>query len=349
MTAASPLYDPLVELSHLSDAIEKSVAPTFKTAGELHAWQEATRPKLAKLLGFLDEPAVDLRPREIEAVDRGAFVRRKIVLRTAVDSEMPLYLLEPKDAPRPMPCVLALHGHGSGAKSIVGLNEDGSERAATEPVHADFAVELAKRGFLVAAPEISCFGERQGDYSHLSGQVPRTCHNVNTWAMMLGKSAAGMRVRDGMRVVDYLQTLPNADVSRLGAMGISGGGQHAFLSTALDLRIKAVVISAYFCDWRHSILAMQHCTCNFVPGLLTLGELSDQAAMIAPRACLVSHGMHDPIFPFAHVKETVAKAAKAWDLLGKPENFQTAFFDGGHRLEGPPAYDFLAAQLGAGK
>ena len=49
------------------------------------------------------------------------------------------------------------------------------------------------------------------------------------------------------------------------------------LYVALDPRIKACVISGYFCDWRHSVLAMNHCTCNFIPGLMELGELSDLA------------------------------------------------------------------------
>ena len=42
---------------------------------------------------------------------------------------MPFYLLLPKDLTRPLPVVLALHGHGYGVKDIVGLWEDGRERA----------------------------------------------------------------------------------------------------------------------------------------------------------------------------------------------------------------------------
>jgi len=63
----------------------------------------------------------------------------------------------------------------------------------------------------VAAPEISCFGERQTDYSHLNYDLeqgaPSTCHNAATYAIMLGKSVLGMRVRDGMRLIDYLSVL----------------------------------------------------------------------------------------------------------------------------------------------
>ena len=123
------------------------------------------------------------------------------------------------------------------------------------------------------APEISCFGERRSTWKHLFSYqpVPTTCQNVGTYAIMLGVSAFGIRVWDGMRALDFVQTLKEADPARIGAMGISGGGTHTFFSTALDLRIKACVISGYFCDWRHSILTIDGCTCNYVPGILKLG------------------------------------------------------------------------------
>ena len=65
---------------------------------------------------------------------------------------------------------------------------------------------------MVAAPEISCFGERRADYSALAGALtgpePTTCHNASTYAIMLGGSVMGLRVWDGMRAVDYLATRP---------------------------------------------------------------------------------------------------------------------------------------------
>src|SRR5439155_8367416 len=181
-----------------------------------------------------------------------------------------------------------------------------------------------------AAPEISCFGERQMSPQRIDAfravGMSGTCHNVATYAMMLGKSAAGMRVLDALRVVDYLQTRDDVDGRNIGAMGISGGGMHTFFTAAIDNRIKAAVISGYFCDWRHSILSIYHCTCNFVPGLLNLGELSDLAAVIAPRPLLVESGLHDEIFPVEHVRNTVGKARRAWKVFGAQDDLQTDYF-----------------------
>jgi hypothetical protein len=109
----------------------------------------------------------------------------------------------------------------------------------------------------------------------------------------------------------YLETREDLDASRLGAMGISGGGMHAFFSTCVDERIKACVLSGYYSTFRDSILAMHHCTCNFVPGLHRFGEMYDLVGLIAPRPLLVEAGSYDPIFPIAAVKASVERARSA--------------------------------------
>jgi len=348
VSSGSFAYDP-IPLLDAAAASAKSMPFTAETSADARAWQDRARPAVAKCLGFLDTPKVAPEPREIEAADRGRYVRHKIVIRTSTESELPLYLLVPKSLKRRTPVVLALHGHGYGVKDIVGLWEDGSERTEVDGYHRDFACQLAERGFIVAAPEISCFGERQmrDPEKFRAVGLNATCYRVATWAMMLGKSAAGLRVMDAMRVVDYLQARDDVDAANIGVMGISGGGMHAFFSAAMDPRIRAAVISGYFCDWRHSILALFHCTCNFVPGLLNLGELSDLAALIAPRPLLVEHGTRDDIFPIEHVRAAVDKAKRAWQVLGAGDrDFAIDYFEGRHRINGPAAYAFLAKHLG---
>jgi dienelactone hydrolase len=339
-------YDPIAMLDALAQQAPRPLAFTAATPAAARAWQTRARAAVGEALGFLDLQKVPPHPRQIQQVDRGAYLRRKIVIRTSRWSQLPLYLLVPKNIRGKAPVVLALHGHGYGVKDIVGLWEDGSERASPDGYHRDFGCALAERGFIVAAPEISCFGERQFRNEHFGASgIGGSCYNTATYAMMLGGSAAGMRVMDAMRIIDYLQSLKFVDTNRIGAMGISGGGMHAFFSTAMDERIKASVISGYFCDWRQSILSIFHCTCNFVPGLLALGELSDLAGLLAPRPCLIENGSRDPIFPIDAVKQSVAKARRAWTVFGAGDKLQTDYFEGRHRINGEKAYDFLAEHL----
>jgi dienelactone hydrolase len=319
-----------------------------QTEGEAVQWQERTRMALRAAVGFLDDgvlPGTPLEPRVIETVDKGDYIREKVLLRTSPWTVMPVYILKPKGALGPLPAALALHGHGYGVKDIVGLWEDGTERDTPDGYHQDFGVALCRRGFLVAAPEISCFGERHNDYTSLDqpmGQEPpSTCHHTAALAFHLGGSALGLRLHDGVRLVDYLETRSDADTSRLAAMGISGGGMHAFFSACIDPRIRALVVSGYFCPFRESIFAMHHCTCNYVPGLHRFGEIHDLAGLVAPRPMLVEAGSRDPIFPITGVREAVERARSVFSVFGVQNQPELDVFEGRHRIHGGRAYDFL--------
>lgn len=314
-------------------------------------WQTQCREALGDVIGFIDTPVVSPDPEIIEEVDKGDYIRRKLIIRTSEYSRMPVYLLIPKSSGNCVPVAIAYAGHGYGVKDIVGLWENGDERDSPDGYHDDFGVRLCRRGFLVAAPEIACFGERQNDYSHLEEGVPAppptTCHNASTYAFMLGVSVLGMRVRDGMRLIDYLDTVPEADTSRVGVMGISGGGMLSFFHTAMDTRIGACVVSGYFSSFRSSILAMSHCECNFAPGLFKIGEHSDISGLILPRPMMIEAGTWDCIFPIAEVRKSVEKAKEICVILGgNPESdVELDEFEGRHRISGHRSYDFLWEKL----
>jgi dienelactone hydrolase len=321
------------------------------SAAEAQAWQAEVRSQFHQAIGFQDLPKVDPEPQVLESVDKGDYVREKVLIRTTPWTLMPVYILKPKGATGPLPVVLALHGHGYGVKDIVGLWENGEERDTPDGYHRDFGVSLCRRGFLVAAPEISCFGERLGDYSDLNpeiGQdVPYTCHHTAALAFHLGGSAMGLRVLDGFRLVDYLETRPDADLHRLGAMGISGGGAHTFYSTCLDQRIRACVISGFYSTFRRSIFGMHHCTCNYIPGLYRFGEIYDLAGLIAPRPMLIEAGTHDPIFPIDAVQESIQRTRDLYRIFGAADQVEADIFEGRHRINGRRAYDFLWEKLTA--
>lgn len=320
-----------------------------KTLADAEGWQVETRQLLRQTLGFQSLPVAPLSSEKIEEVDKGDYVREKILLRTSKHTLMPVYLLLPKATKRPLPVVVAFHGHGYGVKDIVGLWEDGGERSTPDGYHKDFAVALCRRGFAVVAPEISCFGERQTDFSYLdaeSGQVASsTCAHSAMLAFHLGGSVAGLRVHDGIRLIDYLETRRDVDTARLGAMGISGGGMHTFFSTCIDKRIRACVVSGYYSTFRDSILAMSHCACNFTPGLHIFGEMYDLVGLIAPRPLLVEAGDHDFIFPIKAVKTSVEKARGVYEVFGASDQVETDYFEGRHQISGKRAYDFLLTKL----
>ena len=340
---------PATALWNLYKPGEAGYAFRATDATQARRWQKKTRRDLARQVGVDAMPSAPLGPQMLETVDKQDYVRQKWMLRTRPHVPMPVYLLVPKEAPRPLPVVLAFHGHGYGVKDIVGLWEDGRERDTPDGCHKDFGVALCRAGFAVAAPEISCFGERQTDFSHLNtaiGQLaPTTCEHSAMLAFHLGLSVVGMRVHDGMRLVDYLETRDDLDLNRLGAMGLSGGGMHTFFSACLDERIRACVVSGYYSTFRDSILAMSHCPCNFVPGLAQFGEMHDLAGLIAPRPMLIEAGNYDAIFPIRAVRSSVAKARSIYDIFGARKKVVCDYFEGRHQISGRKAYTFLKREL----
>ncbi|MHC4885375.1 MAG: alpha/beta hydrolase family protein [Planctomycetota bacterium] len=318
-----------------------------KSMAEARTWQKRVRRELNQTIGFQRTPRVAPGAKRIEATDKGDYLREKWVIHTGPQTDLCFYLLLPKGVECP-PVVLALNGHGYGVKDVVGLWEDGAERDTPDGYHRDFAVALCRQGFAVAAPEISCFGERQNDYRHLGrSPVPTTCQQVAALASHLGGSALGLRMLDSKRLVDYLLTRKDLNARRLGAMGISGGGLHSFFSSILDPRIKATVISGYYSTFRESVLAMHHCPCNFVPGLAQFGEMYDLIGCIAPRPVLVEAGDHDNIFPIAAVKKAVKRGRANYRIFGCEPGIETDYFEGRHRINGEAAYAFLRRQLGS--
>jgi dienelactone hydrolase len=317
------------------------------------AWQKAVAPELGETIGFQDRPRLPFNPTLLERVDMGGYVREKLVIQTAPATAMPFYLLTPKAGARPLPVVLALHGHGYGVKDILGMWETGKARHTPDGAHRDFGLALVRRGFAVVAPEISCFGERQTDFSaikrrHPASYIPpHTCEHTAHLALHLGGSALGLRVRDGRRLLDYLEQRrdPALDLRRLGAMGLSGGGMHTLFSTALDRRIKACVISGYFSTFRDSILTIAHCPCNFAPGLGRFGEMADVAGLIAPRPILIEAATWDEIFPIAAVRKGLARLRQIYRVFGAQADVEADIFEGRHRISGARAYDFLWEKL----
>lgn len=312
-----------------------------KRLADAEAWQSKTRKAFSDTLGFQDFSAV-LEFEILERVDKGSYIREKLLLRVAEHSVMPVYLLMPKGVTAAT-SVLAFHGHGYGVKDIVGIWEDGSDREEPDGIYKDFAVELCKQGFAVAAAELSGFGERQTDFSYLKlGQgKPTSCMHAAMLASHLGGSLAGIRVRDSRKLIDYLATRSEFDTTRLGAMGLSGGGMISMFSSCLDERIKACVVSGYFSSFDASIHAMHHCGCNYVHNLHDFGDIYDLAGLIAPRPLFIEAGTRDPIFPIEAVKKSVAEAKQIYSVFDADANLSTAYFEGRHRLEGTRAYRFL--------
>jgi len=276
----------------------------------------------------------------LSEAQRDGYKRLKIEYTVDENFRAPAYILVPDNAKAKNAAVIALTGHGYGVADIVGLTEHGEDKPeGSDPGYQkNFAVELAKRGFIVAAPEIFGFGELM-----VSGG--NSCFMLTTQLLMYRKTTAAMRVWQCVRMLDYLIERGDVDPERIGAMGISGGGLASSFFAAYEKRVKACVVSGFFCTFKESIMSIHHCVDNFLQGILNYGEMADLFGLIAPRPILIEAGIGDSIFPIAGVKSSYARLEALYEKLKVKDKIDIDIFEGEHQISGAKAYDFLVKWL----
>ena len=234
------------------------------------------------------------------------------------------YLIFPRNIKGPQPAILCLHGHHTSIEDVVGLRRS--------PFGVNFGIRLAKRGFVVFAPEIP--------YSKDMATEDLLSLNL----IMAGGTLTGLRISFLRALLDYLSSLPFVDSERIGCVGWSmGGGLTLYLAT-IDKRIKVAAISGYFGTFKDTFMRRRQSTDNYIPGILQVGEMHDIACLIAPRPLWVEGGENDPEFP----KETFLKAVRELELCykGHEDRLHWHLIPGGHRFGGEGLEEWFEKWLG---
>lgn len=302
-------------------------------------WQQHARDIFRQSLGSFPEKT-ELDPVILEEKEFTDYIRQKVVYKSADMLKISAYVLIPRSQEGKNPAVIACHGHGYGNKAIVGLNPDGSDNKGEPDYQKNFAIELVKRGFLVIAPEILGFGERRLK-EDVEQDNDNSCHPISTYLLMMGKTMSGMRVYDTIRTIDYLQNREDVDEDRIGCMGISGGGLVCSFTGAIEERIKVAVISGYSNTFKDSVMSVNHCVDNYVPGLVEHLEMPEIISLIAPRPLLIESGKQDSIFPIKGTKTAYKRIKEIYAYHQVPDKLDKDFFEGDHQISGKKAYDWF--------
>jgi len=308
---------------------------------EAKRWQRTLRRNFIERLGGFPE-TVPLKPRVLSREECKGYTRETLQFTSREGLLVFAYFLLPHEAEQPLPAILCLHGHGPGVDPIVGLGADGKPLKEAEYQHA-FAVQAVQRGYAVLAIEILGFGRRRTDVPGV--YHGHSCGPLSGTALMMGQTMAGWRTYDAVRALDYLETRPEVDATRMGAMGISGGGLNTLYVAAVDDRVRASMVSGFLNTYRNSIMAIDHCIDNFVPGLLLDAEMSDIAGLVAPRALWCENGTTDPIFPVKAFRQALRDTKRIYGVFGAPENVNGEVFEGEHQFHGVGAWEFLEKNL----
>jgi dienelactone hydrolase len=331
----SPWYQWMVRL--VGTVHEDPLPEGDPDPGALPAWVERRGVRLRELLG--PEPApVPLAFETLESVECDGYRRDRVVFDTEDTMSVPAYLLVPEArlAAPPGAAVLACHGHGPGKSQLVGLEH-------TDMPNADYALQLARRGYVVLAPDLRCFGERL-DWNP---EDHYACDTNLVHAAMAGWNPLAQNVWDLRRCLDVLEQHPLVDPSRLGMVGISYGGTVTLFTAAVDARVAASVVSGYFSSWAVShTMPWNMCGSQILTGMLGRLEHEDLGALVAPRPMLIETGTEDDLFPVAAATESVRRLRLVYAQRDAGDRLVHDVFAGGHQWHGAEALPFLDHWLG---
>lgn len=314
------------------------------TLHELESWQRGFRPALREAVGLgaiAQRGLVPLDPQQESEERLDDHVRELWTIETEPGFRLPFYLLRPLEQDGPRPLVLTPHGHGKGAKATyVGIANNEEERQQLEEGERDIARQAVREGYVAIAPDMRAFASLRRQVE-IEKDMTCSCAELQKYALLFGRTLIGERVWDIGRLIDYAAMRAEIDDSRIVITGNSGGGTVSLFAAACDTRIGIGVPGSYFCTFEHSIGAMHHCPCNFVPGMLTMGEMYDVVGLIAPRPFLAVNGEQDPIFPIEATRTAHERLKAIYAVAGVEDRCRLYVGDGGHRYYKAPVWPFV--------
>ena len=269
------------------------------------------RKKLLEAWGGFPEVPCDLAPQKLGEIDRDGYKLERLLIQTYPGVWMTSHAYVPKKDGK-LPAVLCVHGHWKEAKQA--------------PQVQARCIGLAKHGFFVLAVDAFGAGERG------VGEALGEYHGEMTAATLLptGKPLSGIQVYENMRAVDYLQSRPEVDPTKIGITGASGGGNQTMYAGAWDTRFKAVVpvcsVGTY-----NAYLGAACCMCEVVPGAASWCCEGEILGLCAPRGLMIFNASKDaPQFSVKEARKSLAVAQTFFDLHNAPSSLQQTVFDCGH-------------------
>ena len=204
----------------------------------------------------------------------------------------------------PFPAILSPHGHWAYGRF---------ENYATASVPGR-AINLARQGFVVFTYDMIGYNDSwQLEHRNFGGQREK----------LWGLSMAGLQLWNGIRSLDFLESLPYVQRDKIGATGASGGGTQVFLLAAVDQRVAVAAPVNMI-----SLQMQGGCLCENQPGLRLDTNNVELAATIAPRPLLMVSATGDWT---SNTMEREYPAVRAlYALQGVPDRVHAVRFDAPH-------------------
>jgi dienelactone hydrolase len=204
----------------------------------------------------------------------------------------------------PFPAILSPHGHwayGRLENSVI----------ASVPGRA---INLARQGFVVFTIDMVGYND--------SWQLPHRLFG-GPREKLWGLSVAGLQLWNGIRALDFLESLPYVRRDAIAATGASGGGTQVFLLAAVDERVAVAAPVNMI-----SLQMQGGCLCENQPGLRLDTTNVEISATIAPRPLLMVSATGD--WTTNTMKREYPAVRELYALRGAADRVHAVQFDAPH-------------------
>ncbi len=287
----------------------------LRTVEEARAWQEHIRKTALDAIGGLPSSDSPLAPRVTGELKGEGFRVEKVIYESSPGVEVTSALYVPDGLKGRTAAVLFVCGHSLEAKGY--------------PVYQAVCHRLVRNGLVVLAVDPPGQGERKsyldGDGREIVRWGTSEHDYVGLQCWWLGQSSARYFIHDAVRGIDYLQSRPEVDASRIGVTGNSGGGTQSSWLMMIEPRLAAAAPGTYVMRRLEYMWTGQaQDSEQVIPGG-TLNGLDHEDFLIAmaPRPVLVLAADYDYFCGEGTVR-SVERAGRIYRLFDREENLGLA-------------------------
>ncbi|MDQ6905061.1 MAG: acetylxylan esterase, partial [Bacteroidota bacterium] len=227
---------------------------------------------------------------------------------------------------RKFPAALLFCGHENEAKATVSYQKT--------------AILFAKNGFVVLVVDPISQGERYQLLDSTGKPLTRggtTAHTLlNEGSSLVGTSTPADELWDNIRAIDYLETRPEVDTSKIGCLGNSGGGMQTIYFAGYEKIVKVFAPCSYLANRERTMeISGAADGCAQMPGEGKEHlELSDFLIASAPKPILVLAGRYDFI-DYTGTLMAINDLKKVYASLHQSEEIKLFTYDDGHGISKP--------------
>jgi len=352
-----------------------------KRFGDVAAWRKSARKCVMERMAI---PAIGSTPKitvTTEYVYDGVRIQ-ELSWRLPYGRPTEALVLRPLNARGRLPGILAFHDHGGNkyfGKAKITRTSD-QQHPLIEAHQNEYyegvawANEVAKRGYVVLAPDAFSFASRRVMLrdvpEHLRNGLndndpedPVNVEKYNEWAgqhehvmakslFSAGTTWPGVFFAEDQKALDVLCARDDVDVSRIGCGGLSGGGLRTVIMGGLDPRIKAVVCVGFMTTWKDFLLnkSFTHTWMAYVPLLPNELDFPEILGLRVPLPTFVLNDENDDLYTPAEMRDAERTLYDVYQKAGVQRNLKVSYYPGPHKFDKKmqaDAFDWLDKWLKA--